>query len=161
MKLAIGFVVVMSYALWPATVYAHAVGLQAKLKGETVVVEGYFDDDTPADDAKVTVEDETGKVVLEGKTDDKGVWSFPTPKPGKYKVKLDAGAGHRATTTFTIVDPAQATATDEQTVSEGPSRSEFTQTPWAKIALGLGLIGAVVLLWWWRKCACTKAAPLV
>ncbi len=143
MKRLITFAVVL---LLPAALFAHAVGLEVKLKGDKVTVEGFFDDDTPADDAKVTLVDEADRVVLEGKTDAKGMWTFDKPNPGKYKIKLDAGAGHRATKTLTI-ESAQpeltAANSTVQTISDGPTRQEFTSTPWFKIALGLGLIGIV------------------
>ena len=48
----------------PAFACAHGVGAEAKLKGNEVVVEGYFDDDTPAQDAKVY--DEADKTLFVG-----------------------------------------------------------------------------------------------
>lgn len=153
MKFAIWMTLTVGVGWCPTNVYAHAVGIEAKQKGTQVVVEGYFDDNSPADDAKVTVEDETGTVIDQGKTDANGKWSFATPNPGKYKVKLDAGAGHRATTTLTITDPATKPTVEanEQTVSEGPTRGEFTRTPWVKMAIGLALLGSIAMLFWWRK----------
>ncbi len=155
-------------AIWiiltvPAVAEAHAVGVSAKLKEGKVVVEAYFDDDTPAVDAKITVTDLAGMMVAEGKTDAKGVWSFPPPSPGKYRVAVDAGAGHRASDTITITSaprptekaplanpdgppqlaPSEAgTASGELVVvSEGPSRSEFTG--WRRFAWAVA--GVVVI----------------
>jgi hypothetical protein len=134
--------------LTPVIAFAHAVGLQAKLVDGTVKVEGYFDDDTPTADAKVTVTAESGAVVAEGKTDGRGIWSFPCPAAGKYRIKLDAGDGHSASTTLVI---AVTTPTEPEVVSSGPQRKEFTRFPWEQIGLGLAIIGFGTLLFWWRK----------
>jgi nickel transport protein len=156
-------------AVRPAS--AHALGAECRLRGDRVEVEAYYDDDTPARDARVTVQDATKKNVAEGRTDDKGFWSFPRPEPGRYRVTVDAGAGHRTTVTITVPsaqpdDTAAAgaltgecdcckdsTATgDEQTVvklSEGPGREEFTRPPWLKISLGLVVIAGFALTAWW------------
>ena len=34
---------------------AHGIGVEAKLKGDRVAVEAFFDDDTPAADSKMVV----------------------------------------------------------------------------------------------------------
>ncbi len=142
----------------PTVAEAHAVGVSAKLKDGKVLVEAYFDDDTPAADAKITVSDLAGMMVAEGKTDSKGVWSFPSPPPGKYKVAVDAGAGHRASDSIIIMSaprPTEKTSPgypegtgagprpDELVVvSEGPSRSEFTGWQrFAGAAAGIIVIG--------------------
>lgn len=151
-------------ACWLLTtpwVFAHAVGLEVKQKGTQVTVEGFFDDDSPADDAKVVLEDANGQVVLEGKTDAKGVWTFMAPKPGQYKVKLDAGSGHRATKMLTIAEPTPTpTEAPPQTVSEGTTREEFTRTPWAKIGIGLAVILLGASVFWLRKRAKTIATQV-
>jgi hypothetical protein len=141
----------------PAVAEAHALGAEAKLKDGTVTVEAFYDDDTPAADAKVVVTDADGKVAAEGKTDKTGKWSFPAPPAGKYRVVVDAGAGHRATVSVTVpesprpappgkadppaVSPVSPTDGGEVVVSEGPTRSEFTG--WRRLAWAAG--GVVVI----------------
>jgi hypothetical protein len=122
--------------LMPSVASAHAVGVEAKLKDGTVTVEAFFDDDTPAAEAKVVVVDESGRTVLEGKADQTGKWSFAAPPPGKYKINVDAGAGHKV----------------EFTVSEGVSRAEFTGSMrWVWAAAGVAGIGLatwfLTILW--------------
>ena len=78
----------------PAPVFAHAVGVDCTVRGDKVEVEGFFDDDSPAQKAKVRVVNAKGELIADGITDEKGRWSFRTPAPGKYQVELDAGAGH-------------------------------------------------------------------
>jgi hypothetical protein len=145
---------VLMLALVPAAASAHGVGVEAKLKGDTVRVEGYFDDDTPAADAKVAVTDTAGTVIAEGKADKKGAWSFPVPPAGKYTVTLDAGEGHLAKTTVTIPPrpappptvtgekPPEASPVEQEVVvSDGLTRAETTgvRRLWMA-ALGVGVI---------------------
>jgi hypothetical protein len=146
-------VVVWVLLAFPTVAEAHAIGAEAKLRDGRVNVEAFYDDNTAADSAKVVVTDSDGKVVAEGKTDKDGKWSFEAPAPGKYKVAVNAGAGHRTTVSLTIPatpgKPADSQAavpsnaeSEEVTVTDGPSRSEFTG--WrrtALAALGVVLIG--------------------
>lgn len=146
----------------PTVASAHALGAEAKLKDGKVYVEAFFDDDSPAVDAKVHVEDEAKKTVVEGRTDKKGHWSFPSPPAGKYRVIVDAGAGHRASVGMNIpgvppakAEPAAETKTpsiddnkesSEVVVSEGARRAEFTGIPWLKIGIGFGVLGLLGLI---------------
>lgn len=120
--------------LVPVAASAHAIGVDARLVGDKVRVEVYFDDDTPASGAKVEVLDGEKAVVAEGRTDDKGFWAFAKPKPGKYTVRLDAGDGHAAKTAITIPGEVE----ESKSLSEGPSRESFTG--WQRLAFtGVGL----------------------
>jgi len=154
----------------PSAALAHGIGVEAKLKGDRVAVEAFFDDDTPAADAKVAVTAEDGKVVAEGKADAKGMWSFPVPAPGKYKVVVDAGGGHLAKTTITIpARPAAVPGTttpcgssfpssieSEVIISDGPTRADRTGwRRWLMAGLGLSLIG--LFTWGVRVVARSKA----
>jgi hypothetical protein len=139
----------------PASTYAHYVGVECKIRGDLVEVEAYYDDGTEASKAKVRVVNSEEKEVGAGLTDDKGKWSFATPAPGKYTVHLDAGAGHRATTNLVISTATADAKAPNETISEGPTREEFTRTPWLKLAIGLivifGLSGAFLLATWMKK----------
>jgi hypothetical protein len=124
--------------LTPALADAHALGVQAKLKDGKVHVEVYYDDDTPAIKAKVKVLSGKDEIAA-GVTDKDGLWSFAKPDAGKYEIHADAGAGHAAKTTLTI---PRTTATPVS-LSDGPSREEFTSTPWLKIGIGVGAIAVM------------------
>ena len=118
----------------PIVASAHAVGVDARIVGDKVRVEAYFDDDTPARDAKVEVLDGEKAVVAEGRTDEKGFWSFAKPKPGKFTVRVDAGDGHAAKTTIAIPGDVE----ESKSLSDGPSRETFTG--WQRLACtGVGL----------------------
>jgi nickel transport protein len=79
---------------------AHKVNVFAYVEGDRIVVDGYFSASVKAQDSKVEVFDETGKKIHEGKTNEKGIYSF---KPGDLppfsvdlKIVLDVGEGHKA-----------------------------------------------------------------
>ena len=143
---------------------AHALGAECKLVGQSVEVEAYYDDDTPAGNARVSVLDEKERPLVEGRTNAKGCWSFPRPGPGKYQVVVDAGSGHRTTVKITIpgvsaaadVQPGSAEASPGPGASreapvvlnDGPSRKEFTRSRWPQAALGVGALGALGLAFW-------------
>jgi hypothetical protein len=86
---------------------AHNLGAECKLRGANVEVEAYFDDDSPARDAKVHVLDQEGKTVAQGRTDAQGRWTFSTPPPGRYRVAVDGGYGHLAEVKITVPSARQ------------------------------------------------------
>ena len=111
--------------------HAHALSVECKLKGDTVVVEAFFSDNKPAPNAKVTVRDSHGNELATGRTDDEGRWTFPAPAAGKYEVTCDAGEGHRRPVIVTIPTVAALkpiTPTPEEiVVTGGPTREELTR----------------------------------
>ena len=88
-------IVCLGLLLVPAIASAHGLFAECKIEADIVRVSAYFDDDTDATGAKVRVLDADKRVRAEGTTDEKGKWSFPRPTAGKYRVEVDAGAGHR------------------------------------------------------------------
>lgn len=148
---------------WPLFASAHAIGVEAKLQGDRLRIEAYFDDDSPAADAKVALTAADGRTVAEGRTDKDGIWTTTAPEPGKYHVAVDAGGGHQAKTAVTIpprdgAAPSTALTAEEPVVSDGPSRTVFTgPMKWAMAAVGLGVIAAVSLVA--RRLLGKKPAP--
>jgi nickel transport protein len=144
-------VTVALFVVLTSPAFAHKLELVARLVGDQLRVEAFYADDTPAQEAKVTVSIE-GKVVADGRTDEKGVWTCPKPAPGTYSVRVES-VGHAAKETLVIADAAQASdavssaAEPESTApSESSARFAKTATPWRRIALGLGLIAGVSVL---------------
>ncbi len=150
---------------------AHALGAEVKLSDGKVALEAYYYDDTPARDAKVRVEDGQKQLVVEGRTDAKGHWSFARPQPGRYLIVVDAGDGHRTQLKVTIPgrtssaplpgasSGAECPCCDEPPavssapappvkVSEGPTREEFTGFQALKLGIGLGAIAGLALAFW-------------
>ncbi len=80
-------------------VAAHKVNVFAYVEGEEIIVEGYFSGNVKAQNCQIEVFDSSGKKLLEGKTDSKGIFKFrlkdlPSFK-GELKIVLNAGMGHR------------------------------------------------------------------
>lgn len=125
-----------------AAARAHDLGAEARLVAGHVLIEAYFDDDTPARDAKVTVTNADKQQIADGRTDSAGRWSFPAPGPGRYTATIDAGDGHKTIVAVTI--PAQRDTT--AIVSDGPPRSEFTKPRWIGLGVGMLLIAVTAII---------------
>ncbi len=163
-------VVLLSLLLPARPAAAHGLGAECKLHGGRVQVEAYFDDDTIAADAWVVVRDAAQDILVEGRTDAKGLWSFAAPAAGLYRVTVDAGAGHRTTVRIRVPAPAEESAATtsaasgecdcckgdnaaspifgDTVISAGPGRAEFTRFPWLKVVFGLTAIALMSLIWW-------------
>jgi nickel transport protein len=77
--------------------FAHKISAFIDYEAGKATVYTYFSDGTPAKNALVKVIDEkNNKVVLTGRTDQNGVFTFKVPYDGKFKVEVDAELGHRA-----------------------------------------------------------------
>ena len=77
-----------------AVLYAHAPILLCWDNGDgTVTCEGGFSDGSSATGTEVRVEDEKGKVLVKGKIDKNGEFTFKKPE-GKFVVIFDGGPGH-------------------------------------------------------------------
>lgn len=96
------FVVLFALAVIPNASLAHGLGLTVTINNRTVAVEARFDSDDPADDCEVTVTASDGRVIVKGMTNKNGLFTFPLPEPGEYRIVADAGAGHRAQKTLTV-----------------------------------------------------------
>ena len=84
-------------ATWVIAAYAHSPVFDCYLENDdTVTCEGGFSDGTSAENAAVRVLDENGKVLLEGKIDAEGRFSFRKPD-GEYHIVFDAGPRHSVT----------------------------------------------------------------
>ena len=86
--------------------------------GDRLRVEAYYDDGTPAQEAKVTVR-RADQVVVEGRTDDKGVWTCPRPEPGTYTVRV-VSVGHAADPETVVVAGASRPRPPSRPPTTGP-----------------------------------------
>lgn len=127
--------------LTPARAAAHAMFADVTVAADSVKLLAYFEEDLPAEFADVTVTDADGNVVLAGKTDERGVWTFPRPAPGTYTLKVKQ-TGHVAKREFTVTGASEAEA---PAVSGGRRLNK-----WVGLAVGvvvlLGVSGASWLL---------------
>ncbi len=74
---------------------AHKVIIFAWVEGDTVFTESKFAGGKRAVGAQVQVFDKEGKQLLEGKTDNRGEFSFKIPKLTDLRIVLTAGMGHK------------------------------------------------------------------
>jgi hypothetical protein len=150
------FLVALSFLI---TSSARAHGLNVSLEpgtaGAPVSAVAYFDDDTPAQAAKVVVTENDGTPVVQGTTDEHGRWSFARPGPGRYRIVVDAGSGHRVHANLEIpADAAAAVGIDT------PSRAEFTRFPWLGVGAGVGLMAILAGVTWLVRRRRTDSPPL-
>lgn len=117
----------------PGLASAHDLRLTVRLAPQTVRLEAGFDDDTPAQRARVTITDSSDRIVAEGQTDERGVWSCPMLPAGSYTAAVES-AGHRDAVQFTVTGAGPA-------AFSGPRLDKTLG-----LALGLGAILVGVLL---------------
>lgn len=75
---------------------AHRVSIFAWVQGNTVHTQSKFMGGKRPEQALVEVFDDTGNLLLKGKTDTQGLFSFQAPKISDMQIVLTAGMGHRA-----------------------------------------------------------------
>ncbi|MCE9561076.1 MAG: carboxypeptidase-like regulatory domain-containing protein [Planctomycetes bacterium] len=140
--------VVGAVALSPGRAAAHDLRLVVRMPEETpdvLVTEAAFDDETPADEAKVTITDESGAVIAEAKTDERGVCKFARPGPGTYFATIIA-YGHRDRQKF------------EVTAIAGPTVEYRGLRPDQTLGLVAGVGGLLLVsagYWWVRRRKCS------
>lgn len=81
--------------------YAHKVNMFAFPEGDRILVEGYFSDGKRAHNSAVDVFSPSGEVLVHGKTDDEGSFSFEIPQSTDLRIRLNAGMGHQTEYTIT------------------------------------------------------------
>ena len=84
---------------------AHEMGLETKIKGRELVIEVFYEDDTPAQDTLVNLKDESGKVIETGRTNLKGICIFSVPKEGRYHLEAKDNSGHQVKVVLKIPSP--------------------------------------------------------
>ena len=77
-------------------VWAHRVNIFPWVDGDMVHTQSKIGGGKKVKDARVLVYDLKDNLLLEGKTDANGMFSFPIPQKTGLKVVLDASMGHRA-----------------------------------------------------------------
>lgn len=95
------FPILMLLLLFPPPALAHKIHVFAWVSGNTVTVESNFSEDRPLIKGTVTVLDNKSKMVLlEGKGDEKGLFSFQIPAKARAKaldllIVVAGGEGHK------------------------------------------------------------------
>lgn len=140
MRLLSSTLAFVAVLLVPGLAHAHKMHSSADIGRDIITVTAYYDDDTPADRARVTIAVvEGGELVADGVLDEKGVWACPRPGPGLYVIVVES-AGHRSELRFEIPDAPARLA-----VADGPSDRRLG------IALVLAvLLGGSLAVWYFR-----------
>ena len=89
-------VLVLMVLLTGSPALAHRVSIFAWVQGDTVHTQSKFMGGKRPDQALIEVFDEAGNLLLKGKTDAQGLFSFQAPQISDLQIVLTAGMGHRA-----------------------------------------------------------------
>jgi len=130
--------------------WGHGVGMQITQKGKSLIVEGYYDDNSPTSKAKVQLASKEGVEILSQAMNEKGIAEIEIPGVGEFRITLDTGDGHLFRKVIRI---AEAEISGEAILGGGPTRSQYTSKKTGlRIAIGLGLIGvvAVAFMVFWK-----------
>lgn len=105
----------------------HGLLIDVRVDKAHLIVEAYFDDDTPAVDAEARLEKPSGEILAQGKTDQRGTWRTLRPEPGTYQVSVNAGLGHKATKKV-VISAAMEVALNQPPSGAGPRGTPHTST---------------------------------
>jgi nickel transport protein len=94
MKARVIVVAALLAAMCASAASAHSLQVFAYVEGGKVKVEAYFRSGAKAQNADVRVYDASGNLLLSGKTDAEGVFSFDPPVKADIEIEADAGEGH-------------------------------------------------------------------
>lgn len=101
--------------------FAHKVYIYAWWEGDTVQTESYFGAKKKVKDGSIQVFDLSGQKILEGRTDEKGMFSFVPGQKTDFRIVVGAGMGHKNE----CILKAEESSTDLVT-ERGPVQTEAT-----------------------------------
>ncbi len=144
---------------------AHDLGAEVRLAGQYLEVHAFFDDGSMARNARVELlRCADQQLVAAGRTDQHGRCRLSRPPAGRYRVRINAGAGHIHEETVTVppapdsstiseppelASPAASQEAESIRISSGPTYEEKPRFRWLKLSLGLIAIFALALASWW------------
>lgn len=114
---------------------AHKLNLFAYVEGDSVSVEGYFADGRKTQNSAVKVLDGSGKVLVEGVTNDEGQYRFKIPQKSDLKIVLNAGMGHQGEFSLSAAE-LEAGSTATPGADGAATDSGTAQQPAAAVANG-------------------------
>jgi nickel transport protein len=96
-KQIITFLTILTF-MPPGFAHAHKVIIFAWVEDGMIVSESHFGSKRKAMNCNISVINEKGQVVHNGRTDENGIYSFKIPEnvDSDLVLNLDAGAGHKA-----------------------------------------------------------------
>jgi len=132
--------------------FAHKLQIDWRISDKRLHIEAFYDDNTPAQQAMITIKNDKNEIVASGKTDEHGVWTCAAPTAGKYTARAET-AGHVAQESFMApAAPLSQPASNSEPPSKTATREEETATPWLRIVFGCAAIAILfVALWLARR----------
>lgn len=125
-------------------VRAHGLGIDARVRGGSLHLDAYFDDNSPVANAKARLLNQENQVLAEGMTDSEGRLVLAVPPAGTYRVEIRGEDGHFAQTTVLIPENSVA---EDTLVSEGRTRADRTGArKWGTAVFGVAVIAAVTVV---------------
>lgn len=120
--------------LWSVPAHAHKVTIFAWVEGDMVHTQSKFSGGRRVKNAPVEVYDARGRKLLEGRTDDRGEFTFKSPGKGPLRIVLIAAMGHKAHWTLSAKELAgsaqpSATASPPQTAPAVETHSSADSAP--------------------------------
>ncbi len=106
----------------PLPALAHKAVIFAWAEGDTIFTESKLAGGKRAIDAQVLVFDREGKQLLEGRTNNKGEFSFKIPKLTDLRIVLNAGMGHKGEWTIPESEIQEVAALLEKKKTDEPSQ---------------------------------------
>jgi len=103
---------------------AHKVILFAYTEGDKVFTESYFNHGKRCRNSTIEVFDNTGKKLLEGKTNNNGEFSFKIPGKTDLRLVLKASMGHRAEYTISARDFGHSIEKEKTSSLQGEIRKD-------------------------------------
>ena len=118
-------------------VIGHGININVWVEGDRVVTESYFSRENKVIEGQIKVYGPSQKLLLEGKTDEKGLFSFKIPQDTDLQIVLESAMGHRAETVLNA-DVIKQKSVIRPQKERGPSI--------LKVLLGIGVIFGLMFL---------------
>jgi nickel transport protein len=90
-------------------VHAHRANIFTQTQGDKVLCQCFYNDGKPVRGQDIQVRTQDGRVIAEGTTDDKGMFSFTPQVHEDLEIVLNAGMGHTAEITLEKEDLPKTT----------------------------------------------------
>jgi nickel transport protein len=108
----------------PESALAHRATIFAWIDGDTVHTQSKLSGGKRVKGGEVIVFDPEGVVLLKGKTDDNGMFSFTIPQKTRLKIVLKASMGHQAEWS---ISPEEMIAPDAESITTGTTKTVSPQ----------------------------------
>jgi nickel transport protein len=118
-KICIAWIIITSITAYP--IYAHKLSVFAYVVGDTVITESYSADGTPVRGGDIKVFDSESSLLLNGETDEGGLFSFRIPKRVDLTIILEDSTGHRALYRLSAAQLAASSPTSEVESRDTPN----------------------------------------